>query len=353
MKRILLVLSAFLIGFNLCANAKNISDKYVNEYKKYVNAALPIKDDVIKHFIFFAKDREALSEHPFLKLSRFAGAQIMYTWADLEPSEGNYNFSKIRSDYKYLKSKKKKLFIQLQDATFNPKYQGVPNYLKTPKYDGGVIYQRNDDGKPEGWVAKRWDPNVQIRFAALLNALGKEFDGKIEGINLQESAIGVTSKYDKTFCPASYSEALKVNMFALKTAFPNSTTMQYANFMPGEWLPWTDKGYLRSIYKYGEKIGVALGAPDLMIAKKGQLNHALAMMHEHNYSVPLGIAVQDGNYIGTTNSDLVKKNRKNLVPMLHAFAKDFLKLQYMFWSHQQPYFEEDVIPSFTSESEDH
>jgi hypothetical protein len=25
----------------------------------------------------------------------------------------------------------------------------------------------------------------------LMNALGKEFDGKIEGINLQESAIGI------------------------------------------------------------------------------------------------------------------------------------------------------------------
>ena len=125
--------------------------------------------------------------------------------------------------------------------------------------------------------------------------------------------------------------------------------MQYANFMPGEWLPWEDNGYLKSIYQYGEEIGVGLGAPDLMVQRKGQLNHALAMMHENSYSVPLGIAVQDGNYIGLTNSDQVIGERKNLVPLLHAFAKDFLNVKYMFWVDQEPYFEQDVLSCFISE----
>src|SRR5690606_25860872 len=129
---------------------------------------------------------------------------------------------------------------------------------------------------------------VQKRFAALLAALGDRLDGRIEGINLQESAIEVSSKSDNTFTPAKYVAALKNNMTALKKAFPRSTTMQYANFMPGEWLPWEDKGYLREIYAYGEEIGVGLGAPDLMMRKKAQLNHPIAMMHETRYTVPLG-----------------------------------------------------------------
>jgi len=86
-----------------------------------------------------------------------------------------------------------------------------------------------------------------------------------------------------------------------------------------------------------------------MVRRKGQLNHALAMMHENNYSVPLGIAVQDGNYIEQTGSTKVVKDRKNIVPLLHAFAKDFLKVKYMFWVNQEPYFEQDVLPCFISE----
>jgi hypothetical protein len=116
----------------------------------------------------------------------------MYSWAQLEPSEGQYNFSIIHEDYNYLKSKGKQLFIQLQDATFNPNYKGIPAYLETDVYDGGAIYQRADSGKLDGWTAKRWNKNVQARFARLLTALGQVFDGKIEGINLQESAIGVS-----------------------------------------------------------------------------------------------------------------------------------------------------------------
>jgi len=333
---------------------ENPADKYKNTYKQFLSANCPLESDEIKHFVYFARDREAIFNHPFLQIKRFTGAQIMYPWKLLEPKKGKYDFSIISEDYRYLKNYGKKLFIQLQDATFNPEYIGVPDYLLSNEYDNGAIYQYNDEGIPEGWVARRWNKKVQHRFALLLEALGNEFDGKIEGINLQESAIGVPHDADSTFTPQLYVKALKNNMMALKRAFPNSTTMQYANFMPGEWLPWEDKGYLRSIYKYGEEIGVGLGAPDLMVNRKGQLNHALALMHENKYSVPLGIAIQDGNYIGKTgadkdyneNEDLGNLKEPSLVPLLHAFAKNFLQINYMFWVNQEPYFTRHVIPCF-------
>src|SRR4029079_17897841 len=96
----------------------------------------------------------------------------------------------------FLTSKGKKLFIQLQEASFSPQYKLVPNYLLSDEYHGGSAPQyeiKNEDeehAKVEGWVARRWDPKVQERFHKLLYALGKEFDGKIEGINLPESSIG-------------------------------------------------------------------------------------------------------------------------------------------------------------------
>ena len=186
----------------------------------------------------------------------------------------------------------------------------------------------------------------------LLQALGKVYDGKIEGINLQETAIGVSSKTDISFSEQEYIQGLKENMLALKKAFPKSTAMIYANFTPGEWLPWNDKGYLRSLYHYGEEIGVGLGGPDLMVTRKGQLNHALTMMHEGHYTVPLGIAVQDGNYFGKTGDemdDTENESRQNLVPLLHAFAKDFLKVKYMFWTKQAPYFSNDVLTCFSKD----
>ncbi len=275
----------------------------------------------------------------------------MYSWRDFEPQKGQYDFLILKKDYEYLKKYNKKIFIQIQDVTFNPNYKAIPEYLFTDEYGGGAVLEYDDKGKPSGWVAKRWNKKVRERFALLLQALGNEFDGKIEGINLQETAIEVSPKIDASFSEQGYINGLKENMFALKKSFRTSTTMIYANFTPGEWLPWNDKGYLRSIYQYGEEIGVGLGGPDLMVTRKGQLNHGLALMHEGHFTVPLGIAVQDGNYIGKTgadsdydeNNNKGQESRKNIVPLLHGFAKDFLKVSYMFWANQEPYFKEDVM----------
>ncbi len=322
---------------------QNPAEKYANEYKKHLKARCPLPRNHIKHFVYFARDREALQDHPLLHHPRLAGAQIMYTWKQLEPQAGRYDFSVIQADIDYLAKYEKKLFVQLQDATFNPRFAAVPDDLKTSYYNGGVVPQRNDRGVPTGWVAKRWNPQVQKRFAALLKAMGKTLDGQIEGINLQESAIGVDQDHASGFTPEKYRDAVQQNMLALKKAFPTAVTLQYANFMPGEWRPWEDKGFLSSIYAFGNQRGIGLGAPDLMIRSKGQLNHGFALMHEHVYQVPLGVAIQDGNYVGKTDTLEVKTQRQNLVPALHSFAHQFLKVDYLFWGNQAPYFQEDLL----------
>ena len=336
------ILSASLIAQN-SQGWENPSEKYMDAYKKYLGASCPLPKDEIAHFAYFARDREALRNHAFLSNPRFQGAQIMYPWRLLEVRRDVYDFAIIREDLAYLAKYKKALFIQLQDASFYMANIPVPDYLRSPEFDGGIIEQRTDEGQTEGWAAKRWNPKVRKRFALLIEALGQAFDGKIAGLNLQESAIGVTREYDPSFSPQGYRDGLKANMAALARAFSRSVALQYANFMPGEWLPWEDEGYLRSIYAHGEAVGVGLGAPDLMVRRKGQLNHALAMMHEGRFRVPLAIAVQDGNYIGETGNTRVVNQRKNIVPMLHAFAADFLGVSLMFWSYQEPYFSEDVL----------
>jgi hypothetical protein len=307
------------------------------------NAAL---EKVVHHYVFYGRDRERISEPNFLRTAKFEGAQLMYAWRELEREEGRYDFSEIQKDLTFLRSKGKKLFVQLQDTTFDPARIAVPNYLLTPKFHGGVVYQYNDEGKPEGRVLMRWDPMVRGRLHKLIEALGKEFDGKIEGIALQETAIGVTERGPTAqpgFSYVGYRDAILLNMKALRHALRKSLPMQYANFMPGEWLPENDQSYLRSVFECGEQSGVALGAPDLMPKRPAQLNHAYKFMHETKATV--GIAVQDGNYVGSTGDDVKPTGPwPNLVPDLFAFARDYLNARYIFWGAQEPYFSHDVVP---------
>jgi hypothetical protein len=93
--------------------------------------------------------------------------------------------------------------------------------------------RNNDETRAvhEGWMARRWDPAVQERWHKLLFALGKEFDGRIEGIDFAEtsSVFGQSGRLFPTgFSFETYRDAIIVNMRALRQAFPRSVVMQYA-----------------------------------------------------------------------------------------------------------------------------
>src|ERR1051326_7138287 len=97
----------------------------------------------IHHYVFFGMDREKLKDaKSFLETSAFEGAQVAYSWRQIEQGKDNYDFSMIREDLEFLKAHGKKLWIQIQDVAFYPQWKPVPNYiLSDPQYHGGVDRQ--------------------------------------------------------------------------------------------------------------------------------------------------------------------------------------------------------------------
>lgn len=304
----------------------------------------------IRSFVFFNRERERIQDSLFLNTKNIVGAQLKYTWRELEPEPDKYDFAALHGVLEYLSRHGKKLFVQLQEVSFDTTIINVPDYiLKDPRYHGGVNLQyefANDEERifsPAGWVARRWDPVVAERFHKLLRQLGKELDGKIEGINLPETSVDFGEKgnlHPPGFTFEAYKNAIMANMRALKKAFPESVTIQYANFMPGEFLPWTDKSYLREVFAYAKKVGVGVGGPDLLVYKKGQMNNSYGLIKECTRIVPTGIAVQDGNYEHINP----KTGKQVTVAEIYEFGKNYLSLSYIFWCTQEPYYSEKVIP---------
>jgi hypothetical protein len=129
-------------------------------------------------------------------------------------------------------------------------------------------------------------------------------------------------------------------MRALKRAFPKSVVMQYANFMPGEWLPQTDKSYLRSVYQKARELKVGVGGPDLMPYRPGQMNHSYRLIRECDGIIPTGVAVQWGNY----EYKNPQTGKQVTIAELLQFGTEYLKVDYIFWSTQEPFYREKVIP---------
>jgi hypothetical protein len=301
-----------------------------------------------RQFVFFGGERERIHAEEFLACEAIAGAQLKYTWRQLEPERDRYALQALVEDCEFLGKHGKKLWVQVQDVSFGETVP-VPEYLRDAAFGGGVAakYESPDDDpaheRPDGFVARRWDPAVQARFAKLLAAMGKELDGRIEGINLAETAIGFGTKPEHQpagFTPARYAAAVCENLSAARAAFPKSRVIVYANFMPGEWLPWDDLGYLRSVCEHAAKVGVGLGGPDLLPFRKGQQNHCLKFVAARRAGVVAGLAVQDGNLAAIDP----QTGKAVTAAELLRYAREQLRLDYVFWGTEEPYWSQQVLP---------
>src|SRR5438874_8246384 len=83
-----------------------------------------------RHYVFVNRDRDHLSDARFLETKAFEGAQVKYTWRELEPEKDLYDFSAIDMDLAFLTARGKRLFIQLQDSSFSAAVNNVPLYLR-------------------------------------------------------------------------------------------------------------------------------------------------------------------------------------------------------------------------------
>jgi hypothetical protein len=167
--------------------------------------------------------------------------------------------------------------------------------------------------------------------------LGRRFDGQIEGINLPETAVdfGESGRlFPQGFNPGVYRDAVLTNMMVLKRAFPRSVAMQYANFMPGGQLN------LQSVYRWAKELKLGVGGPDLLPYKPGQMRNCYPLIRESAGAAPSGIAVQDGNYEYRNP----KTGQPVTIPELVDFATQYLRVNYIFWCCQEPYYSQKLLP---------
>jgi hypothetical protein len=265
------------------------------------------------------------------------GVQIVYNWKQLEPSEGQYDFSAIDGDLAIATGLGKKLFIQVQDRFFDIKARNLPAYLLSdPQYDGGLVPQVDNPGegraKGYGWAAIQWNAALRSRYQALLTALAARFDGKIYGLNLPETAIDIDMKADKTgfTCDAYFAGEMENLAFA-RAAFKTSKVVQYVNFWPCEWE--NDHDYMGRVFDYASKNDVGLGGPDIVPYRKGQMKNSYPFFNRYKGKLGyVGLAVQEPT--------LTYKNPKTGKPFTReefvVFATDYLGADVVFWSVTTP-----------------
>ena len=292
----------------------------------------------LRHFVYLGQD-ELDAALPILDRPDIAGAEILYIWRNLEPSEGEYDFSMIEHDLALTEARGKALFVEVLDRVFTPAGRHVPQYiLDGPEYGGGLARQF-DNSQPgrapvaKGWIARQWDPEVRARFQALLAALAERFDGRIAGLVLAETAATVDrdAPPEGWDCDAYFAAEAENALFA-RRAFGRSHVVQYVNFWPCGWA--NARPYMSRFFELAAANGIGVGGPDIVPDRPGQMANSYPFIRAYRDRVPLvAMAVQEPTleYVNPATGRPFTRRE------FESFAIDYLGVDAIFWSKDSPW----------------
>jgi len=251
------------------------------------------------------------------------GFQRRYDWNELEISKGVYDLSGVRADLDEAEKLGLQFVLIIADKTFdgvNP----MPGYLKS-----GTHYGTNKKG---GITAYRWKSEVLTRFKLLLQAVGEEFDyhPAFEGVAIPESALSLTdSKLNNNGYSAwKYRTALIDTLETAAKAMPHSRVFWYMNFLP------KGRQYMDDVALAVKQYGVVVNGPDLL-PDDWELNEITYPVYKQLYGkVPLAISAQFASY-SHQHKDKSKATKYWTMLQLHSFAKNDLKVTYVFWNNMK------------------
>lgn len=277
---------------------------------------------------------QELADYPALR-----GVTIRFRWPDLEPTKGSYDFSSISNHLKALAARKKRLIILIElrsSVQYGPP-ELVPEYLKAAAYEGGIFpFSGSRSTAIKGYNIKLWNAQVHERFAALVRKLGERFNSHpyFEGIGLTETSIGkpITPLTGAQF-NGYYKNIISINQ-QMRMHFPNTMVFQFMNY-PRDKIP--------SFVNNMKKTGIALGCPDIFLEETGLFYDATKTPPEGIYSyypglsgvIPLTVQIEESNYENTRYDN---KGYQPTLSELLTFAKQNLKINYLFWTRSPDYF---------------
>ena len=242
-----------------------------------------------------------------------------YTWRSLEPSQGVYDFSVIKSDLAWAKANGAHFIVVIQYKTTVAEKAG-PAYLDSLEIPNNV----------GGYTLELWSPTVILRYNALIQALGAQVDSlsNFEGLGDQESSLSLSSTSLKAhgYTAEKYRDAL-INMLSAATvSLPTSRVFWFMNFLTG------NQAYIGTIAAAVAPLGVVMGGPDDWPDNQSLETKTYPYYTQFAGRMHLFIQVEGANYAEPHMTSGYTTKYWTMLE-LYQFALTRLHVNYMFWMH--------------------
>jgi hypothetical protein len=244
------------------------------------------------------------------------GIMKRYSWRQLEPTAGNYDFSELQADLQWAQSRGVRIIAMVEDKTFMLE-RPTPDYLN-------AYSVRNSGG---GYTTLRWNPYVVARMNLLIQALGR-FDSNpwLEGIATQETALSLpASVLDANgYTPEKYRDAYISILNTASISLPTSRIFWFMNYFP------RNQSYIASIATAMIGKGVVMGGPDVLPDEPTLLSMTYPFYDQFQGKLPLFGQVEDICYRHL--HETAGYSTKYWTPAeSFRFARDDLHVNYMLW----------------------
>jgi hypothetical protein len=249
------------------------------------------------------------------------GVQLRYRWAELEPSEGQYQFARVARDLAAAKQAGLQLVVMIEDKSFK-------DQMPTPDYLQG----KSARNRIEGYTAFRWDAYVNERLKLLVAGLGAAFDcdPNLEGVAFQESSPSLEEAELNAsgYTPEKYRDALISQLKSASTSMPRSRVFWYMNFLPG------GQRYIGDIASAVVGTGVVMGGPDILPDNRALQRRVYPFYDQFQGRLKLFGSMQHNSYRHRHGDSEQGGSGYWSMEDLFAFARDKLHVDYVFWDYQ-------------------
>ena len=179
-------------------------------------------------------DAAMLCEQPGVR-----GVVWRRTWGEVEQLPGIYDFGSFDQVLAAIAGSQKPdcqlwLFVEYKSFTSSPVKNPCPPYLR------GEYSALNADGSG-AYTCFMWEPVVVQAYVAMMRAAAARYDAhpRVEGLILQESALGFNAEYSQdvgtggTYTAEAWRDALVELVGQCGAAFARSRCMSFLNFLRG------------------------------------------------------------------------------------------------------------------------
>ena len=189
----------------------------------------------------------------YVDMPEFDGFTVMFDWKDLEPEQGQYDFSELEQTLDYLSSQGKTMQLMLHDRSFaqdDCASSAAPQYIQDM---GGTYVDKNNR-----CMTKLYDDEIMDHKIALLQEIGKNFNDHPALTTVLSGETALAAPKDGNYNREAYRDNLIRALDETNAYYKNTVVQLDVNYIAGG-----DE----ALQELGDAIvrnGASLGWPDAL-----------------------------------------------------------------------------------------